>query len=93
MSPHTRSTCAPTGRYAQVHGLHCSCRLLAAAAGTDPSVIDYAFCRNVLQKRWRMTCDHIPVAPRLKVTPEPPPHDSHDALHALLIANADISTD
>ena len=91
MSPRTLSVFAPAGRLAQVHGAHCSCRLLAAAAGADPSVIDYALCRRVLQKRWRMTCDHVPHAPRMKVTWEPPPHDPQDPLHALLIANADIS--
>ncbi len=93
MSPHVHADCAPAGRLAQVHGSHCSCRLLAAAAGADPSAIDYAACRNILQKRWRMTCDHIPEAPRIKVTPEPPPHDLRDPLHALLIANADITSD
>jgi len=67
--------------------------LLAAAAGADPSVIGYALCHDVLQKRWRMTCDHIPEAPRIKLTPKLPPHDSHDPLHALLIANADITRD
>jgi len=67
--------------------------MLAAAAGADSSVIDYALCRYILQKRWRMTCDHIPEVPRVKMTPEPPPHDSHDPLHALLIANADLSSD
>jgi hypothetical protein len=93
MSQHAHSNCLPTGRLAQVHGSHCSCRLLAAAAGADASVIEYAFCRHVLQKRWRMTCDHFPEVRRAKLTPEPPPHDLHDPLHALLIANADISTD
>lgn len=93
MSPHTHSVRAPAGRLVQVHGSHCSCRLLAAAAGADTSVIDYAFCRGILQKRWRMTCDHIPQAPRIKVTREPPPHDPEDPMHALLIANADITPD
>ena len=93
MSPLTGSVCAPTGHVAQVHGLHCSCRLLAAAVGADSSAIDYALCRHILQKRWRMTCDHIPEAPRIKVTLEPPPHDPQDPLHALLIANADVTPD
>jgi hypothetical protein len=66
---------------------------LAAAAGADPSAIDYALCSRILQKRWRMTCDHIPHAPRMKVAWEPPPHDPQDPLHALLIANADLSAD
>lgn len=75
------------------HGVHCSCRALAAATGVEPSSIDYNFCRRVLQKRWRINCDHIPHVSPSKVTPEPPPHDSRDPLHALLIANADICSD
>ncbi len=85
--------CWLAGRLAQVHGSHCSCRLLAAAAGADPSAIDYALCRGVLQKRWRMTCDHIPQVRRNKVTPRLPLHDSRDPVHLLLIANADIPSD
>ena len=90
MSPHALSICTPAGSRAQVHGSHCSCRLLAAAVGADPSAIDYALCRSILQKRWRMTCDHIPEVHRPKVTPEPPPHDPQDPLQAILIANADL---
>ena len=75
------------------HGEHCSCRTLAAAAGVKPSSIDYAFCHLVLQKRWRVDCDHTPHLTPRKVTPEPPAHDARDPLHALLIANADISTE
>lgn len=75
------------------HGEYCSCRALAAATGVKPSSIDYAFCRSVLQKRWRINCDHVPHMSRAKVTREPPPHDSRDPLHALLIANANISSD
>lgn len=91
MSQLASSVRAPTGHLAQVHGSHCSCRLLAAATGADASAIDYALCHNILQKRWRMTCDHIPEVHRQRVTPEPPPHDPQDPLHALLIANADIA--
>ena len=75
------------------HGEHCSCRALAAATGVEPSSIDYAYCHLVLQRRWWVTCDHIPHVSRPKITREPPPHDSRDPLHALLIANADISAD
>ena len=80
-------------RWERKHGEHCSCRRLADATGAEPSSIDYSYCRNVLQQRWRVVCDHIPNVPRRKVTREPPPHDSRDPLHALLIANADISAD
>ena len=75
------------------HGEHCSCRLLAAATGTEASSIDYTYCRRVLQQRWRVVCDHIPSSTRRKVTREPPPHDSRDPVHALLITNADVSGD
>lgn len=75
------------------HGEHCSCRALAAATCVKPSSIDYAYCHLVLQRKWRITCDHIPHVSPGKVTREPPPHDSRDPLHALLIANADILSD
>ena len=75
------------------HGSHCSCRVLASIAGGDPSIIDYGYCRQVLQKRWRMRCDHIPEVRREKSTPELPSHDPRDPVHALLIANADYSFD
>jgi phage terminase large subunit GpA-like protein len=75
------------------HGDHCSCRLLAEAAGADASSIDYTYCRSVLQRRWRIVCNHVPVVVHKKTTPEPPPHKPGDPLHALLIANADISSD
>ncbi len=90
MSPHLNPVGAPAGRLAQVHGSHCSCRMLAAATGADASAIDYALCHNILQKRWRMTCDHIPEVYRQRVTPEPPLHDPQDPLQAILIANADL---
>ena len=90
MSPHTHSSCVTGGWLAQVHGSHCSCRLLAAATGADSSVISYAYCHSILQKRWRMTCDHIPHVARKKLTPVLPSRDSHDPLQVLLIANADL---
>ena len=80
-------------RWEREHGTRCSCRLLAAATATEPSAIDYTYCCSVLQKHWRVVCDHVPNVVRQKVTREPPPHDSHDPMHALLIANADVSTE
>ena len=85
--------CWIPGHWERRHGSHCVCRLLAAAARADPSAIDYGFCRRVLQKRWRMTCDHVPQLHRAKTTPRLPPHDSRDPLQLLLIANADLSSD
>lgn len=40
------------------HGEHCSCKLLALAVGLDPRALSNEYCRQVLQKRWRMTCRH-----------------------------------
>jgi hypothetical protein len=80
-------------RWERRHGPRCSCRLLAAAAGAESSALDYRFCVSVLQKRWRMTCDHVPQAPRTIVTRKLPPHDSRDPVHLTLIANADFHAD
>lgn len=82
-----------TGRWACEHGTHCSCRLLTMATGADSSAIDYNFCRTVLQKRWRMECDHVPHVSRPRATPKLPPYDSRDPIHALLIANAYATTE
>ena len=71
------------------HGSRCSCRALARAMGLPESSIDFNYCRQVLQKHWRMSCDHLPIivapAPSIQV----PPHDSRDPVQVLLIANAD----
>jgi hypothetical protein len=40
------------------HGTHCDCVLLAAAVRLEPRAISYEFCRNMLQRRWSMTCKH-----------------------------------
>ena len=81
--------CWIAGHWERRHGSLCTCRLLAAAAQADPSAIDYGFCRRVLQKRWRMTCDHIAPVRRVVAPIVLPPHDSHDPIHVLLIANAE----
>ena len=83
-----RNECWISGHWEHQHGNHCDCRLLAEAAGADSSAIDYHFCHVVAQKRWRMTCDHIPQVLRKKATPSLPPHDSHDPIDLLLIGNA-----
>lgn len=72
------------------HGSRCSCRLLAEAVGADPSSVEYSYCQRVLQRHWRVTCDHIPAAKAHKVTPVLPPHDARNPVHALLLANADL---
>lgn len=50
------------------HGGRCDCELLAQAMHIDPSAISFEYCRNVLQKRWRMTCRHGRPEPRLAAT-------------------------
>lgn len=91
MKPLDLPKCWIPGHWERRHGSHCTCRLLAEAAGADPSAIDYDFCRRMLQKRWRMNCDHVPSVVRPKVTPRLPPRDSRDPVQLLLIANADRS--
>lgn len=78
------------GPAACAHGSHCSCQMLARAAGVDTSSIDYNFCHHVLQKRWGMNCDHLPDRPRSTLAIQPPPHDARDPVHALLIANMEF---
>ena len=90
---HGSHGCPLARKWERVHGEHCSCRLSAVATGAEPPSIDYAYRRRVLRRRWRVVCDHIPNAARRKVTPEPPPRNAHDPLHALLMANADIAAD
>jgi hypothetical protein len=86
---HESQDCWIAGFWERRHGSHCACRLLAASVGADPSAVDYGFCRRVLQKRWRMVCDHIPQVRREIVTPSFPPHDLQDPVQLILIANTD----
>ena len=70
------------------HGDLCACMLLAHAVGASPSCIDFAYCHNVLQKHWRMTCNHGDCPPLPQATPRLPPLDIRDPLQAVLLANA-----
>jgi hypothetical protein len=81
--------CWIPGHRERRHGSHYTCRLLAEAARADPTAIDYDFRRRVLQKRWRMTYDHVLPVARARITARLPPLDLHDAIQLLLIANAD----
>lgn len=40
------------------HGDRCVCRTLALAVGCDPNILNYNYCRTVLQKRWIVECNH-----------------------------------
>lgn len=72
------------------HGDRCDCMLLAAAVGAPPSATDLLYCRQVLQKHWRISCNHgcrlrgQPVTPKL-----PRQLDPHDPVHAVLLANVE----
>lgn len=70
------------------HGSRCSCRAFARALGLAESAIDFNYCRNVLQKHWGMSCDHLPAVATPRPNIQVPPHDSHDPVQMLLIANA-----
>ena len=81
---------AHTGVYWQDcdHGDHCDCLLLARAVGAGPAAVDLNYCRQVLQKHWRVKCNHGLRAEGPKQTPDLPPHDSTDPLQAILVLNA-----
>jgi hypothetical protein len=81
---------AHTGVYWQDcdHGDHCDCLLLARAVGAGAEAVGLNDCREVLQKRWRMPCNHGGRDPGPKRTPELPPRDPADPLQAILVANA-----
>jgi hypothetical protein len=40
------------------HGDKCSCQILSMAVTGKPSACCYVYCRNVLQHRWKMSCNH-----------------------------------
>lgn len=75
------------------HGSHCSCRALARALGLAESAIDFNYCRNVLQKHWRMSCDHLPLTLETRQTLQVPPHDTDDPVHMILLANIEHGSD
>ena len=81
---------AHTGLYWQdcEHGDLCDCLLLARAVGAGPAAVDRNYCRQVLQKHWRVACNHGVRVPGPKRTPELPPRDPADPLQAILVANA-----
>lgn len=40
------------------HGDLCTCRLLAIAIGSNPKMLRFNYCKTVLQRRWRVECNH-----------------------------------
>lgn len=51
------------------HGERCECLILAAAVGAGPKSISFNYCRDILQKHWRITCRHGEHAPAEPVKP------------------------
>lgn len=70
------------------HGDSCGCLLLARALGAPPSAVDLLYCRFVLQKHWRVTCNHGCGAAPPRVTLALPGLDAHDPVQAVLLANS-----
>lgn len=40
------------------HGDQCECLILAAAVGAGREAVGCTYCQRVLQKHWRMHCNH-----------------------------------
>jgi hypothetical protein len=70
------------------HGDHCDCRALAAAVGAGPEAVNLNYCRHVLQRHWRLTCNHGGRFAGKRETPQLPPIDPRDPVQAMLLANA-----
>lgn len=75
------------------HGDSCDCRALAIAAGAGPDAVDFQYCRQVLQKHWRVKCNHGRGVPGVRATPQIPKRDAGDPVQAILVANADSAPD
>lgn len=69
------------------HGDRCACAALAQAIGVPADTIDYTYCRQVLQKHWRVRCNHGTCPAAAPTTPQLPPVDLHDPVQAILFAN------
>lgn len=51
------------------HGDKCSCQVLSMAVTGMPDACRYVYCRNVLQRRWDMHCNHgeLPLSAELPI--------------------------
>jgi hypothetical protein len=54
------------------HGNRCSCQILSMAVMGTPSACSYDYCRNVLQRRWVMHCNHGQLSTSIE---KPPVYD------------------
>lgn len=74
------------------HGDHCDCMTLARAVGAGPDTVDLNYCRLVLQKHWRLKCNHGCSVAEARKTPQLPQHDADDPVQAILLANAGVAS-
>lgn len=72
------------------HGDECACMLLTQAIGAPADTVDYHYCRQVLQKHWRVRCNHGGCPAAAPVTPQLPRLDPHDPVQAMLLANLPV---
>lgn len=70
------------------HGDCCGCMELARAVGATSNAVDLHYCRTVLQKHWRLKCNHGQRAPTERATPSLPLRDAGDPVQAILLVNA-----
>lgn len=69
------------------HGDCCDCVALARAFGAGPKAVDFNYCRYVLQKHWRLNCNHGSHVPGERATPPFLPRNAGDPVQAILVAN------
>lgn len=73
------------------HGDCCDCVALAYALGAGPKAVDFSYCRYVLQKHWRMKCNHGSRVPGERAMPQSLPRDATDPVQAILVANTVVA--
>lgn len=69
--------------------------MLAAAIGISPESISFEYCRNVLQKRWGITCRHgeqHPAEPAVPAAERWQEVGKVDAVKAVLISEGSGSS-
>lgn len=74
------------------HGDSCDCMALALATGAGPGAVDLNYCRVVLQKHWRLKCNHGRRVSGERTTPQLPQRDAGDPVQAILVANAGVAS-
>ena len=73
------------------HGDYCDCIALAYAFGAGPKAVDFSYCRHVLQKHWRMKCNHGSRFHGERATPQLLPRAGRDRMQAKFVANTVVA--